>query len=98
MAVENGDADGGCGNSHIGRVQNFARFVDHFHFFFGVVVVAEHVDLRQAVCEDLVIELFGRDAVYAVFKVVLALNARAGNRLISAVNHSFNSIFVVEGF
>ena len=44
--------------SHIKRVHNLACFVEHLHFFFGVSIISEYINLRNEVECQLVCKLF----------------------------------------
>ena len=46
MRAQTGNADAGSAGLHVG-MENLARLVIHFHFFLGVVVVGENIDLRN---------------------------------------------------
>ena len=52
VAVEHGHAHAGGGNADV-RIEHLMRFVHHLHFFLGVVVVHEDVDVGKAVEGDL---------------------------------------------
>ena len=46
MRAQTGDADAGSAGLHVG-MENLARLIEHLHFFLGVVVVGENIDLRN---------------------------------------------------
>jgi len=53
MAVEDWHPHRGC--SDLDRIifHDLLRFVHHFHFFFGIAIVEEDVDMGKAVKSDL---------------------------------------------
>jgi len=95
VSVVNGYAHGSSGDFKALVAQDFARFVNHFLFLFGVTVVEEYVDMRQNVAENGLGELLGRGAFDAVLKVGITQHARTADRLIGGVNYSLNAVFPV---
>ena len=52
MAIKNRNPHGGCRNADGIIFQDFSRFVDHLHLFFGIPVVQERINVRQTVESD----------------------------------------------
>ena len=58
MAPIYGHPDRRRRDRHRRFIHNLAGFMDHFHFFLGVAVFQEDIDLRQQVESDLI--MFGK--------------------------------------
>ena len=86
-----------------GIVEDLHGLVDHLHFFLGVVVVQEDVDVRQHVEGDavgihLVFRVAGVEKVaHLAFQFLNAFLARAGHGLIGGNHHAFDVCRVVQG-
>ena len=52
MAAVNGHAHGRRRNPHIIIIENLLGLIDHLHFFLGIQIVQEHVNLRDQVEGD----------------------------------------------
>ena len=79
------------GHTHSRRIhhdgiifKNLARFPDHFHFFLGITVVLEHIDVWQYVKGDL-------------FRVNLGFNRLSIQQTGSLAGKFFNRLFTGTG-
>ncbi len=88
----------------IGVFKNLIGFVDHFHFFFGIVVVEENVDMRQAV-ESNAVRVNGVFRFYAVeeladlgFKFLYAFLPGAAYCLVGGNNDALDRAHIVDRF
>ena len=103
MAMNDRDADG-RGRYSNGRIfHDLLGLIDHFHLFFGVAVLQENVDLRQAVKGNLVwVNLFLnllriQDGAGLTQKLIDGFEAGAGNRLIGGNDDPFDAGCVMNG-
>ena len=96
MTVVDGYANGGRGNPDTVVMKDLARFVHHFHFFFGVAGIQEIVDMGQTVVSDLMGVEVIVFALRAFFEILVALDAGAGNRLIRRIDDSADPVIVVN--
>ena len=103
MAVEHGHAHAGGGHLDRGIVEDLHGLVDHLHFFLGVVVLQEDVDVRQhvegdAVRIDLVFGLAHVEQVAGLaFQFFQALLAGTGHGLIGGDHHAADAHGVMDG-
>ena len=111
MAAVNGHAHGGRRDPHIVIVENLLGLIDHLHFFLGIQVVQEHINLRNQVEGDgiMFFQTGGRQNVGNHFpafcisfglirQFVDAFLAGAADCLISGNDDTFDAGQIVQRF
>ena len=103
MSTKCGNTYAGCTDFHV-RVHNLACFVIHLHFFFGITVFREHVDLRNQVECQLISKLLychrlvGQYLTVLFVQLVHSGSTGTAGSLISRYVHGFYMRKLFDGF
>jgi len=110
MAAEDGNADRRRRNGNGVIVKHLVRFVDHLHFFLGIIVFYKLVDLRNQIKGNGIVfrqALAGQDLRFHVptgkegfrffTQFVEAFFSGTGNGLIGADDDPFDRRQIVDG-
>ncbi len=93
MTPDNRNSHRGCGHPDGIILHDLPGFVHHLHFFLGVTVVQEYINMRKRIHVDFVrISHFARNAFPLVHQLVHCFLPRPGDRLVRRNHDTFHLV------